>query len=967
MSEDRLVIPSYEAQLLHLCAAIHTLVEKHSREFVTLFFTHFGDYTSNEEGDASAGRAGRTRLATWLEVFSKFKNPKALYQSSELYTYHLATLSHGDNALQRLALECILTWKSPNMVPHQLHLSNLLDESKFRDQLLDFSLAEDSDAILPSQRGEVVPITIRILYGVMSSRQGRAAAMHVQAGRKAAVLATLRTCSPTELDTLVDLMLAPFEDQRNSSAETFVFASAPPTASPSRQSGFLNLLADVLKHLSSKVYHRWDDLISVVLNLAHHSQPPKHDIDESNATISPKRRTRQLALRRLADFFTIDPTFRFTRYMQPLFASIVTPRLPTFPAENAQAPSALLELFVCWSADSSTAPYLMAFDAQLLPSIYDCLSVNNVKNSVVSRIILLVQRILAHAANEEIGAAIKEDIILPHITSLLTNMANLLSKKAATLNVRDELGMRQIGVLSELAAFIQDRDSASLFLPILLPLFRKPNAILPEKIKTDLLRVLAATIPLALSTEDARSEGSTGYDRAYETVSSLFATLRTRVGRSQLVQTFAQFLKLDPSLAPVSQLLDDLNAFSSRRLEEPDFDRRLPAFARLNETEYRTLSARHWIPVIHNMFYFIQDPEELSIRSNANLALRKYVEVAGPSLEADVRQVFTKVFLPGIKTGLRSKTEMVRVEIVSVMSAAVESSTGIAELEEMKCLLAGGDAEANFFNNIYHVQIHRRARAMRRLADECEAGHISSKTAADLFLPLLAHNLTTISENKHAELVNETVQCIGRIAHILQWSAYYRALQHYLRLAQDKGDGQKIFVRTSVALLRGFHFDLRETSEGQPSPLLATVINRVLPRLMQFLQTRDEAEAPMRMPMAEGIAVIVQALPEEEKAADVSSLITALAQILRSKAQDVRDLTRSTVINIAVALGTPYLATVVRELKSALARGPQLHILAFTLHSLLLKMTSLAGGVNVDACLDSAVPIVYDDIVCLLT
>jgi U3 small nucleolar RNA-associated protein 20 len=35
-------------------------------------------------------------------------------------------------------------------------------------------------------------------------------------------------------------------------------------------------------------------------------------------------------------------------------------------------------------------------------------------------------------------------------------------------------------------------------------------------------------------------------------------------------------------------------------------------------------------------------------------------------------------------------------------------------LQEMKVLLAGGDEEANFFNNVLHFQVHRRSRALRR-------------------------------------------------------------------------------------------------------------------------------------------------------------------------------------------------------------------------------------------------------------
>lgn len=972
---DRLVVMNYEAQLLLMAASMSILTEKHSRDFVAIFFSHFGsgrggqeDSSSDEEtSDASGGRAGRQRLASWLGVFSKFKNPKALYRSEDYHEYVLATLSHGDANLQKLALDCLLTWKSPNLLPHETNLRNLLDDVKFRDELLQFSIAENSDAILPSRRPEVVPVMIRILYGLMSSRQGRASAMHVQAGRKAAVLAALRACSSEELNVLADLMVAPFDDQLEGRADhSSILSSQPPQASTSRQIGFLSLLADVIKSLGSKLVHRWDDLVTVTLNLAHHSQPTsglqESPLDITQAT--PKRRVRQLAVRRLADFFSYDDSFASLQpFLPAIFHSLISPRLASFPAENAQAPSALLELVSCWANKQESVFVLVEYDSALLPALYDCLSVNNVKDAVVKKVLDVVQSLLSFASEPQDDGVerVISNIIKPHLGRLLDNLAILLRRNSSTINARDDLGVRQISILSALSPFIVDSTSAEAFVPILLPLLRKPNVIIPEKVKLELLRILIQILPLTL--REAHSEH---YINAYDTISSLFATLRSAQARFQLVATFSQFIKVDPGLEVLSKLLGDLNAFSPKRIEVPDFDRRLAAFARLNDGD-APIPARHWVPIVHTMFFFIQDPEELSIRSNANRSLQKFVTFAGPSLDADVRTVFHKIFLPGLRSGLKSKVEMVRIEIVSILSETVKCSTGIAELEEMKCLLAGGDAEANFFNNIYHVQIHRRTRAMRRLADEAGEGHLSSKTIADIFLPLLQHNLVGISENKNAELINETVSAVGRLSKSLAWSAYLRVLQQYLKLAKDSREGQKVFVRTTVAILRAFHFDLNpmvgEDHSKVQSRLLPVVLDRLLPQLMQFLEKRDEAEEAIRIPVAEGIAVIIQHLPEDEKAADVTSLVTALAQILRSKTQDTRDLTRSTLVNIASLFGPAHFAVVVKELRAALARGPQLHVLAYTLHALLVRMVAGGARMTLDGCLDDAVPIVFDDIV----
>lgn len=59
---------------------------------------------------------------------------------------------------------------------------------------------------------------------------------------------------------------------------------------------------------------------------------------------------RQLALRRLADFFRIPVAFEHSCYLQASFHAIVSPRLSFLDKENTQAPSALLDMFyVCAS------------------------------------------------------------------------------------------------------------------------------------------------------------------------------------------------------------------------------------------------------------------------------------------------------------------------------------------------------------------------------------------------------------------------------------------------------------------------------------------------------------------------------------------------------------------------------------------------------------------------------------------
>lgn len=908
------------------------MLQKRNAVIVDLFFAVF-PVLREAEIEGERPKAAAARLANWLTTFSKLPDAKATKRSTELHQAFLGLLSHGDNAIQKLALACLLRWKSKGLQAFESQLFDLLEQSHFRDALLALSLSSEADVIQPDYRGEVVPVVVRILFGVATSRQLKS----VASARRVAILTSLRSCSGEELDTLVDLMLAPFEDLASEP-----WAERGPKASMKRQVGFLYFLADVLKHLCLAVDpKRLPPLCAAALGMLRAGQ---------GSTAPQARKVRVLGMQAFADFFRLPDTVSFdpSPFLTPAFAALISPRLPSLANETAQSPSALLDLAMVWAGKRGTIGILVDYDAALLPAIYATLVVSNVKPVVVSRIIDLLQLILAQAAED---TSIADKVVRPYVSLTVSYLATLLGKRAPDQGAKDDLGKKEIALVAALAPYIVEKEQAASFVELLLPLLAKPNKSVPENVKVDLLKILTELFPVA-----AVRENEAIGRKCEATLGALFAYVRSRPGRVQLVEAFTRLAEEDDEMREVATILRELNAFSARRLDEPDFDRRLTAFATLNEQRFRTLSPRQWTPLLHNAFSFIQDVEELSMRSNASLTLRRFAEVASTP---EAKEVVITVLLPGLHSTLRSKEETVRVEVLNVWANAVGAIEGVPLFDEMRGLLVGGDVEANVFTNILHIQHHRRVRAMRRLAEEAEAKRVSSRTLADIWVPLLSYFLDGTAT---ADLANEAVLSIGRLSGCLNWSVYYRLLQERLKLASTSAPTQKLHVRTSVALLKGFHFDLTNEADGEGKRILEIVRKRLLPRLIKFLEHRVDNEEEVRIPVAEGIAALVQHLPEGDRRADASILMTSLSQILRSKSQDVRDQARSTLCGIAVSLGPSYLAIVGRDLKGALQRGPQVHVLAFTLHAVLVRLLPMATPEDVDAALEYVMPVVADDL-----
>lgn len=925
----------------------------------------------------------RPKLTAWLALFSKFTNPRAMYCSNSLLGFFHNLLAHPNRTIQSAALRCLLLYKSPSLLRHEDGLWRLLDTSMWREELASLDLS----SIDP----EVADVVIRLSYGLLRERKGRC-----RGDRRVAVLGVLAACREEDLALLVDLMLSPmgWNSRAWSEGESPTFGGCP-TASPVQQIGILNMLRDVLKSMGIKTMRCWPALFGTTMYLVGGAQDrsfqgtdaetpddahleeevdvehagdnedadsPSEEGEHLNEAMARRnlRTIRQLGLRCLADFFRVPAVFDFTPFLQNAFHAIISPRLAALDKENTQAPSALLEIFALWATRREYVRYLVDFDARVLPKVLDCLVATNVKPSVINLVLGMIECVLEFAAED---TGISDTILSPNLSLLLLHLTTLVERTRGDQDIATPLAQRQIGLLTRLAQSIADSEQAENLLRLMIPLLLKPARVVPERTKAHILGLLKTLIPLIPSLSDPYSAG---FARLYESLSRLFLNLRQNTSRSALAAAFCGLAAVDDQLRLIAEVVGSLNACSKKRIDEPDFDCRLAAFTTLNDQLYATLTSRHWLPVLYNALHFLQDADELAIRTNAAFTLRRFVGVVvDSSLTREAQALLSQVVLPSLKGSLRSKSELVCAEVLAVLAHIVSHCTNLSSLQEMQPLLAGGDEEASFFSNIYHVQIHRRTRALRRLGEQCNQGTLSSRILVEVFLPIVEYYVTSTATFDHL-LVAEAIHTLGHIARGLRWPAYYSLVQKYLRGSKDKDDSVRVHVRALVAILENFHFSMEDSLPegeaedvelvdslecGPPVPAqrehghdvgkVSEAVNlRLLPALLGYLSNRDESEDSLRISISLGIAKIAMHLPVTLKEAQVTKLLTTLSQALRSHSQDTRDLVRETMCRIIVMLGPSYFPYAIRELRQALTRGPQLHVLAYVVHGILTHITA---------------------------
>eukprot|EP00897_Mesotaenium_endlicherianum_P002352 jgi/Mesen1/2144/ME000152S01235 len=176
-----------------------------------------------------------------------------------------------------------------------------------------------------------------------------------------------------------------------------------------------------------------------------------------------------------------------------------------------------------------------------------------------------------------------------------------------------------------------------------------------------------------------------------------------------------------------------------------------------------------------------------------------------------VKGLVQRLLLPHVKNAVNTNNMAVRREWVALLREMVARFDGIASLREFRPLLSD-DVEVDFFNNIVHLQVHRRIRAMARFRQVAASAPFTQGACMRVLVPVFEHSLFEARGDKEGNLVDAAVRTLAAIAGSLAWDPYYGLLMRFFRLLGGKGGEahQRAIVRTMCAILDEFHFFVPE-------------------------------------------------------------------------------------------------------------------------------------------------------------
>ncbi|EEH47586.2 uncharacterized protein PADG_03670 [Paracoccidioides brasiliensis Pb18] len=998
---------SPRSQALKVLGAVPQVAEKRSRQFVPLFLswaTHDEDISTIIKPNTSGQRpADDSPSSPWnirdrkamLSVFGQFINPKVLYKSSEVHEALLGLLCNGDTEIQKSALKALFTWKSPAIQPYETNIMNIVDDARFRDELSEFvNASQENSTIKEDHRPDIFPLLLRLLYGKMVARGGSGGGQGTQEGRRKTILRIISQLSENDFGHFVKISYGPLGDVRvlESDSKQRQYLDQE-IMGVRKQYGLLKMVETMFNTLKTKMFPYVDLSMNVILYCLIRACRQLMDNSSEDNQTSLIRNIRQSGTHCLALVFTVSPDFDWNPYMPLIFSEIISPRLEKFAVETAQGVSGLLRLFHTWASYPKSAIYFLHGDQPVIQRIVDCVGVESAREDVKIFVLCEILNGLINVANkqskdpENLPDASTTDIVRskvlgPHVEYMLTHLESLLRKQSSR-----QLKMAAIDTLSNLAPFVQSSQETTKLISTATFLLNEPADRVPPKAKSGLLRVMQHFLPLY----DPRDNEDLN-NRIFEVISSLFDYFKDNPNREVASSVLFAFADHETDLKDVALLCADLNSISSKKLDELDFDRRLKAFNIINEQKYKEFTARQWRPLLYNLLYHVKDQEELAIRSSSSFGLKRFVESIVPKLDSDnggYLNLVDGVLLPSLRNGAKYPAETVRAEFVSIMGYFITHHPKHPTVCDMVDLLANGDEEASIFNNILHIQQHRRLRALRRLANDAKKRKIGSSNISSFLLPLIEHFVFDQAEDESAHnLAAETVATIGVLSEGLEWSQFRAIFRRYKGYLQSLPGMEKNVIRLLGQLTDGLSRAMDTTKEhsvaedGQmeavePESAVQASLSRTLPTetrigtelktnfipfLSEFVHQKDESEVHLRVPAAVIVVKLLKLLPEEDMALFLPSVLLDLANILRSRSQDARDMARKTLADIALILGPSYFGYILKELRSTLTRGYQLHVLSFTVHSILVTTSDQFKPGELDQNLDELAAVIMDDI-----
>ncbi|XP_026487160.2 small subunit processome component 20 homolog [Vanessa tameamea] len=803
--------------------------------------------------DSVSGKNVFKTLINIMQVLAQFKNPRALHKEPVFWELYLEFLKHKNPGLQKFALDCILNYKNKSLVLYKSNLQNLVDEKKFKDELTQFKITEDSQAIQPEHREHVIPIVLRILYGKMTSKLGADKKGGGQI-RRSLVMRYLSGCNEDELKLFIEMAFTHFKqymvmEPKEIYADIANNIDLKSVISPGKLHSVLNLFDVVREYFGGYMKDKLlSDFLKIFFAVCTNLSSVLQNFEKVHVSyVKVMKHLRTLSLGILGKLFDQFDKYVWTKdELFVIFQTLLWPLVPRLHIEGIHSPTVLLKLLNIWCQNPRYYILLITCseeDTSLspLPAIFKLLLAPKTHPGVVNLILDMIEKLVTLTEDEEekdipriesfntlkLGADIKPDmnfgskILIPHLPSILEVMKRRIanSAKSNTVNKRDLL------ILSRVTEMVTTPELCDELLSLLLPILVKKVCM--NMAEENMEHAVNTIINLL-----GHSSNPQHYIKNIAVLFNKVGPVEVRKLLIKLLSSIAENTAIDKDkLLKMAHVITEMNAFNKRWIEQPDFDRRLDAYKLIYQMlEANEIDVDLTILIVNNCFYFIRTEKDIGLRDSAGLCLKKIL----PKLLTKYRSATDGQFLVRdtvlalISTGIRdSKNDFLRNESLTLLGELVrECPDADVVLSDLAPLTNKEDIEVDFFENSCHLQLHRRVRALLKFSKvakkmiKCP----TPRTLTNFILPLASIYICDDKYSDKNSLIDACIEVISTCCRLLPWYHYEVILKLYLNKMRHTSEHQKQLTRILIGILDAFHFDFSKVKNIElPKALTASI------------------------------------------------------------------------------------------------------------------------------------------------
>ncbi|XP_013706551.1 U3 small nucleolar RNA-associated protein 20 [Brassica napus] len=1001
-------------QLLQTLQKVPKVAQSHASEILPRLLKFLGYNIENPtsvglfNAQVCKGDDWRNVLKQWLTLLKLMKNPKS-FQFSEFLNNVLQNrfLDDNDAELQTIVLECLLLWND-FLLPHREHLLKLIKPEELREELTTSNMSVD---IEEAHKSLLFSLEIRILAPKVRTLKNLASRKHTSINHRKAVLRFIAERDVDDLALFFVLLIKPLNIISEETMDLFwssgkasldYFQKADflkdftgdtiSTLSKNQKSGFLHVIQDILEVFDElRVRPFIDFLMGCVVRLMVNyeerniaSLTPRNDTaasstpdnkenvsvhqDQAGTALKQFKELRSLCLKIIAHVLDKYEDSDLGSEFWDLFFSAVNPLIKNFKQEgsSSEKTSSLFSCFLSMSRNRNLVT-LLCREESLIPDICSILTVNTASDAIKSSALKFIENLLCLDSELHEDDSMIKGFLDPYIETLFSSLHSLF---IGDINKRKSIkyhGEREIRILKLLSKHMGDQSCAMKYLEVLL-------SFLDKNVKDSDIRREAL-----LAIQDITSLlGTESVTKIINKVSPLLvdAEVDVRLCICDLLESLA---KIDFSLDDVAKRIRDMNSISVMEVDDLDYERIVNAYVEIDSDFFAKSSKQHTMIILSQSLYNLSS-ESIMLRGSAHKLLSSFIEFSASILcqEASAHSGAGKEVKIADASWTGKHTLSIVDFILKHIADAVSKGGNIVKewillIREMVTKLpdAGDlgafrplcseDENIDFFKSIIHIQSHRRAKAISRFAKVVGDSSLPEGVLRKLFVAVFFHMLLDGQDVKEKEnnVRNACTEALASVSAHMSWKSYYALLNRCFREMHNHTKKGKLLLRLICLILDKFHF----TEDGGYRQEEIEGIHKSLQTVFGKMQKLMDSESDnVNVNSSVAALKVLKLLPKDVMDDYLSPIIKRIATFTKNRLESTRGEARSALVACLKELGLEYLQVVIKSLRDILKRGSELHVLGYTVHSILSKCLSKPTCGKLDHCLDDLLAVVETDI-----